>query len=328
MQNLKQLTGDVFNSWQEEAKGVLKKNYRPVNRYGESFIAKPMCEDVRKLSVVNNRIKLDKWEGLNDESKERIRLVDLSDPYLAWQVASMDRVRVIFLREGEKKELELVGGGLYFIVLEKGAELKVQDCIQDKERVIRRMFVWQYEGSKFSFTGLRGGNMFLNERVRVELMEEGAFAGLNHLTYGKGEEQVDIEVAVYHKYSNTESDLTVRTVAAGKSVNIYRGMISVDKKLKGVKGREEGKALMASQKAVVDILPRLDVNSDDVQCDHGVGVTQLNDEKLIYLRSRGLSEKEAKRIMILGFLKGDMIFSKKVEKSLENMVNIGFYEPR
>lgn len=329
MQSLKQLTGDGLNSLQEEAKEVLKKSHTPLQRYGESFVVDSRIGDVRKLSVTSHRssvMRVDAWKSLSDEDKERITSMDLSDPYLAWQVANMDElgVRIIFLREGEKKVWELKGGGLYWIVLAKGAELKVEDRILNSELVIRRMFVWQYEGSKFSFTGWRAGNNFLNERLQVELLEEGSFNRVNHLTYGKGVEQIDIEAAVYHKASFTESNLTVRTVAAGKSVNIYRGMISVDKGVKGVRGKENGKALLVSQKAVVDILPRLDVNSDDVQCDHGVGIAQLSDEKLVYLRSRGLSEKEAKRLMIQGFLKEGMEFSKMVEKSLDNMVNRGF----
>ena len=311
------------------AKEALEKNHAPVKRYGESFIVASPVEDVRKLTVANREmggIKRNAWERLSDEDKERIMSVDLSDPYLAWQVANMDGAgaRIIYLKEGEKRELEIKGGGLYWIILAKGAELNMEDRILNNELAVRRMFVWQYERSKFSLSGWRAGNDWLNERLRVELLEEGALNKVRHLTCGKEKEQLDIEAAVYHKASKTESDLTVRMIAAGKSINIYRGVISVDRGASGVRGRETAKALMLSRRAVVDVLPQLNVNSDDVQCDHGVGIEQLDKEKLMYLRSRGLSEEEARKLMMSGFLKESMKFSEKVEKSLENMVNRGF----
>jgi len=329
MYSLKESTRDSINSWQEEARRVLRKNHMPPTRYGESFVIESPIGDVRKLSVASKQspvMGLDVWEELSDEDRKRIVLMDLKDPYLAWQAANLEGVgaRVIYLKEGEKKDIKLKGGGLYWIVLAKRSELRVEDQIMNTEQAIRRMFVWQHEDSEFSFMGWRAGNKFLNERLRVELLEDGACSRVSHLTCGKEMEQSDIEVAVYHKASFTESDLVVRTVAAGKSVNMYRGMIWVDKGLMNIKGKENGKALMVSKKAVVDILPRLDVNSENVQCEHGVGIMQLSDDKLIYLRSRGLSEKEARQLMILGFFRENMGCSEMVDKSLENMVNRGF----
>jgi Fe-S cluster assembly protein SufD len=59
--------------------------------------------------------------------------------------------------------------------------------------------------------------------------------------------------------------------------------------------------LMLSRQAEIDTKPQLEILADDVQCSHGTTVGQLDPQALFYLRSRGLNEDQARRLLCLGF---------------------------
>ena len=61
------------------------------------------------------------------------------------------------------------------------------------------------------------------------------------------------------------------------------------------------KNLLLSDRAEVDTRPRLEINACDVACTHGAAVGQLDPDALFYLRSRGVSEREARAILVSGF---------------------------
>lgn len=82
-----------------------------------------------------------------------------------------------------------------------------------------------------------------------------------------------------------------------------KGNIWIGPKGNGTDTHLEEKALNLSSKAQVQALPGLEVNTNDVKAGHSAAVHNLNPEQLIYTQSRGLSESEAKRLMIEGFLK-------------------------
>jgi Fe-S cluster assembly protein SufD len=64
---------------------------------------------------------------------------------------------------------------------------------------------------------------------------------------------------------------------------------------------QTNKNLLLSDTATVDIQPQLEILADDVKCSHGAAVGQLQEDALFYLRSRGIDEKEAGRMLAQGF---------------------------
>ena len=80
-----------------------------------------------------------------------------------------------------------------------------------------------------------------------------------------------------------------------------QGKIRVNKEADGTLANMSCKSLLLSNKARVNSKPELEILADDVKCSHGVTVGNLSIEQLFYLRSRGIPEKEARKLLVNSF---------------------------
>lgn len=140
------------------------------------------------------------------------------------------------------------------------------------------------------------------KEVKVVLKEEGAKAKILGCYLGqKGKGK--IKTVQHHLASHTESSLLIRTLLVGDAVFSLQGLVRVEKKIKKVKATFKNDNLVVGEKAKVESEPHLEILANQVICQHGVTVTQMNEENLFYLESRGLSESKAKKLFIEGFLR-------------------------
>ena len=82
---------------------------------------------------------------------------------------------------------------------------------------------------------------------------------------------------------------------------MYQGLIIARPGANGVDAYQKNNNLVLSDGARADSLPGLQIDTDDLKCSHGSTIGNLDAEELFYLRSRGLDENEARRILIKGF---------------------------
>lgn len=317
-----------LRSLQRRAQRELIHNYVPPSRYGTAFHVVPPVSDVRALPFSDSSFRFRDqavWSQLSDDDRNRILSLDLSDPYVAWQVANAGRVllRIVYVPEGSLF-LRLVGDGLFFVIVGRGAQLHIEDDLVSSSCVVRRLFVWQKQDSSFSLTGARVANMFLNERVAVTLLEPGAHTTVSHFIFGSGREQSDVAVSVHHAASGCHSRVLTRSVAAHQHVSVYRGLITIDQDAGDADGFESGEGLLLSSEAVIDMVPQLAIHTNAVRASHGVSITHCDDEMLFYLRSRGLSLSAARRLAVLGFYAHDAELSARHRALLERAVTDSF----
>jgi Fe-S cluster assembly protein SufD len=123
----------------------------------------------------------------------------------------------------------------------------------------------------------------------------GAYATRNrqHLDYATTQE---------HAAANTTSDLAFRGILDGRSSTVWSGMIKVDPGAQQIDAFQESRNLLLTKKAHADAIPGLEILANDVRCTHAAAIAQIDPEQLYYLRSRGLSLDDAKRLVIEGFL--------------------------
>ena len=86
-----------------------------------------------------------------------------------------------------------------------------------------------------------------------------------------------------------------------ESTGIWNGGVDVRPGADGTDSEQSNDNLVLSRKAEVNTMPRLEILADEVSCQHGATVGELDDEALYYLRSRGIAESEARRLLIDGF---------------------------
>ena len=90
--------------------------------------------------------------------------------------------------------------------------------------------------------------------------------------------------------------------ASNDSKSVYQGKIFVNSKAQKTDGYQLSKAILLSEKAEFNVKPELEIYADDVKCSHGSASGNLNENSIFYLMSRGLNYKEAKELLVNGFL--------------------------
>lgn len=139
-------------------------------------------------------------------------------------------------------------------------------------------------------------------RMETKLAGQGSSAKVTGATAGLGNQHLDYDTTQEHAAPHTTSDLAFRGVLSGSATAVWRGMIRVDPEAQNTDAFQESRNLLLSNHAHADAIPGLEIEADDVRCTHAAAVAQVDAEQLHYLRSRGLGEADAKRLVIDGFL--------------------------
>jgi Fe-S cluster assembly protein SufD len=82
---------------------------------------------------------------------------------------------------------------------------------------------------------------------------------------------------------------------------VFDGRIIVRPDAQKTVSRQENRNLLLSETAIVDSKPTLEIHNDDVKCNHGSTIGQIQEEPMFYLRSRGIGEAEARSLLIYAF---------------------------
>ncbi|MEN2998188.1 MAG: SufD family Fe-S cluster assembly protein [Brevinematia bacterium] len=161
----------------------------------------------------------------------------------------------------------------------------------------------------------RGEDRISIEGRNVELKYTGIY-------FVNDSQRYDILVNTRHCESEQGADVIVKGVLDDFAKVYFNGVLKVDEKLGKINSFLGGHALHLSANCKSESIPSLEIDSFDVKAGHSASVTQLDNEKLFYIMSRGLSEDEAKKVIVQGFIDGaigrisDEEFRKKIEHGL------------
>ncbi len=146
--------------------------------------------------------------------------------------------------------------------------------------------------------GGANGKIFLE----TTLTEPGSTARVTGGYATRGRQHLDFDTRQEHAAADTISDLAFRGILGDRSSAVWRGMIKVDPGAQRIDAFQECRNLLISKKAHADAIPGLEILANDVRCTHAAAIAQIDPDQLFYLRSRGLTEPTAKRLVIEGFL--------------------------
>lgn len=117
-----------------------------------------------------------------------------------------------------------------------------------------------------------------------------------------GRDLCDNTVNVWHRCPKTTSRQVFKGVIDGAAHAVFQGRIVVERGAEEADGHQLSKALLLSDEAEIDQKPALEIFADNVKCSHGAAAGQLDATAMFYLRSRGLPEALARRMLLEGFL--------------------------
>jgi Fe-S cluster assembly protein SufD len=135
----------------------------------------------------------------------------------------------------------------------------------------------------------------------VGLIGAGANAQVNGVMFSEGRQHLCYHTLQHHEAPDCQSDLLYKGALQDDSRIVWRGMIKVDPAAQKTDGYQRNDNLILNPQARADSIPGLEIEADDVRCTHGATTGRVDDEQIFYCQSRGLTRKEAVRMIVAGF---------------------------
>ncbi len=145
------------------------------------------------------------------------------------------------------------------------------------------------------------GSRLAKVNQHVALVGAGADAQVNGVMFTEGKQHLSYHTLQHHQAPACRSDLLYKAALQDVSRTVWRGMIRVDQGAQKTDGYQRNDNLMLSDHARCDSIPGLEILADDVRCTHGSTTGRVDDEQIFYARCRGLTRKEAVRMVVAGF---------------------------
>ncbi len=150
------------------------------------------------------------------------------------------------------------------------------------------------------------GARFSKTRVEASLVGQGSSAELKGIYFASGEQFFDFHTLQDHQVGNTRSDLLFKGALQDVARTVYAGLIRIEKGAARSDAYQANRNLVLSDHAKATSIPMLEIDNNDVRCTHGATVGPVDPQHLFYLRSRGIPEATAKRMIVQGFF-GDVL---------------------
>ncbi|MGC8870624.1 MAG: SufD family Fe-S cluster assembly protein [Brevinematia bacterium] len=178
--------------------------------------------------------------------------------------------------------------------------------------------------NRIEFNNVSLGSSYQRSDDRIFLYGNNVDLKYTGIYYTNASQRYDLIVNARHLSFNQGADVIVKGVLDDSSKVYFNGILKVDRNLKHINSFLGGHLLHLSPNCKSDSVPSLEIDSFDVKSGHAASLTQLDENKLFYMMSRGLSQEEAREAMVQGFIEGglnritDVDFRKKVKNHLRD----------
>jgi Fe-S cluster assembly protein SufD len=161
--------------------------------------------------------------------------------------------------------------------------------------------VQQARSSNFVSHAIASGGALTRHDINVVLDGEGGENTLNGLFLATAQQHIDNHTRIDHIRPHCTSRELYKGILDGKSRGVFNGKIVVHKDAQQTDAVQTNKNLLLSQDASIDTKPQLEIFNNDVKCSHGSTIGRLDENSLFYLRTRGLEEADARRLLTYAF---------------------------
>lgn len=136
----------------------------------------------------------------------------------------------------------------------------------------------------------------------IELIGEGAAVTVKGVFQTQDKDNFLLEVIIHHKAPHTQAETILKGVARDSSFLQLKGKIIIDENCGDTQSFLTERVLLLSDSARAETVPDLEIKTDDVKCSHAASISNIVDEHLFYLQSRGIDKKTAEQMIVDGFL--------------------------
>jgi Fe-S cluster assembly protein SufD len=293
----------------EKIKDYFMKYYKDENKLDalhsaffskSAFIVIPTGKDVGKIKI-----------NLDLRGKTRIDNI-----FVIAEKGSM--AKIVEVGKSSCADGQIIKSGRIDVIIEEGAEIEyrsIQNFGDNVYQFSKRNAVVQKNG-KIYWIDCCVGSKFSQINTRTYLEGLGADGKSWGVAFGDKKQCYDFNNETIHVASKTKSDMLTRVVLNGNARTVYRGLVKIERGAVGCEGYQKDDTILLDENARADAVPNLEIGNNDVKCSHGATISQVDEDKLFYMMSRGLSEKNAKKAIVEGFF--DPIVSKLGDEELQN----------
>jgi len=287
-----------------------------------------------------------------------------TDYFTILNVALMQNLFILNIPKNTQENIKIKHQGIYgdgffpftIIIANEGSDINItEEILGIEEQVLwnSTIYIIAKNNSKVKYTSLRyhGDYEFHFHKVRIiqyrdsyvhcSIFHTGGISGKGFVQSRLLEENIEyrgigfffgekghyhnMEMDVQHLNHYETSSLLYKTIVKDRSHSVFIGKLETPHKIKGVHSHQLNHNLVLSKKAKAESMPWLIVRSEDVSCEHGATAGDLDEEAIFYLKTRGLDDKEAKKLLMIGFIY-DLIYEsclseEEKEKYLEYLSN-------
>ncbi len=311
-------------------------------------------EDKKQIEIIEDSYTIDMSENNNSLIDLNIALSNKHFKILIKKGYSLKKPLIIYHLSNEKMKSKNINLRLDF-ELEQNSSLKLIDFFSDySEKNFMNIFYnfnldrdailknYKIDKSlnknlKYSFNNIdqkqnsisetfvfsAGSDYFKNE-INCNLKGEYSSAFINGIFSLDDNKQHEIRTTINHLVENTKSYQLIKSVLGKNTKSAYQGRIYVDSKAQKTDGYQLSKAILLDETSEFNAKPELEIYADDVKCSHGSASGSLDDNSIFYLMSRGLNYKQAKGLLINGFLLDviEKITDAEIKDLLKKMIGL------
>ena len=156
--------------------------------------------------------------------------------------------------------------------------------------------------ARYEALTLATGGRIMRQEFSIGLDGEGADCRLAGAALGHEAQHLDFTVTMDHRSPHAHSGQAFKSVLASGARSVFQGLVKVGRGAVGTDAHQTSNNLLLDRSAEADAKPELEIFADDVACSHGATVGELDEAKVFYLKSRGLSDEAARALLVEGFV--------------------------
>ncbi len=188
----------------------------------------------------------------------------------------------------------------------------------------RRAFL--HKDSRANWNQAIIGSGFTTLNLNNYLNEEGAVSNDVQVYFGRRNQHFDITSNIINNKPNTKGNIFVKGVLKESARCVFQGLIKISPKAQLSDSFLAAHAMLLNPGARADSIPSLEIEANDVKASHASSVAQIDEDQLFYLKSRGLDDLNAKKMLVSGFLQQatEKITDKEFKDKIIDMIGRKF----
>lgn len=305
------------NSTGADSFGKIANNSEKFTSLNSAFTGNGIYIHVSKNQVVEQPIYI---IHINAENESTV-----SHPRLLMIVEENAQVKVCEKSSTSNNE-SIFENAVCEILVGKNALVEHYQITPDSDNLskISTTSVIQEAGSKYHHSSFTFGGDTIRNNLNVKINGEYSETFMNGLYLVDGNSHIDNHTAVDHAQPNSYSNELYKGILDGNATAVFNGKVFVRQIAQKTNAFQSNKNVLLSDDATINTKPQLEIWADDVKCSHGATTGQLDEEALFYLQARGISPKNAKKLLLEAFANEVMerVSLEPVKDYIAEMINL------